>query len=344
MAKRALTPRAFIKAAEGTSFGGAYLLHGHDEYIKVETQRLAISAHVPASHRNLAVTHLIAGQTDAAQILQSAQALPMLGSQTAVIVHDAHRLASAHKSKLRESLDSVVHPTLLLFMGPAQPDKRTKFYGWFFDRGAAIACEPLSGSQAEKFARRRLDLAGKTITDSALARLLSRTGFDAGIISREAEKLELFVGAATEVGLQDVDVVTGDSSGCTPEDLISAILMANRPVALKLSRDLLAAGSDAAAIIGRLSMHFFDLKRALVSGENNPWQLARALRLPTSRAEELCRWRDQLQRGQLTFVIRQLALADGLVRSGRSEGSYVLDQLVLALAGGNSVRGPRLNY
>ena len=176
------------------------------------------------------------------------------------------------------------------------------------------------------------------------ARLLSLTGFDAGIITRETEKLELFVGAATEVEIQDVEVVTGDSSGYTPEDLILAILMGDRPVALKLSRDLRAAGSDAPAIISRLSMHFFDLKRAFVSGEKNPWQLARVLRLSSSRAEELCRWRDQLQRGQLTFVIRQLALAEGLVRSGRVEGSYVLDQLVLALAGGNSVRGQRLNY
>lgn len=342
MAKRALSPRAFIKAAEGSSFGGAYLLFGHDEYIKAETQRLAVRAHVPAEYRKLAVTHLIAGQTDAAQILQTAQALPMLGSKTAIVVHDTHRLASAHKGRLKEGLDTVVHPTLLIFLGPAQPDKRTRFYSWFFDRGSAIACEPLTGSQAESFARRRLDGAGKTITDSALARLLSLTGSDAGIIARESEKLELFVGATPEVGLQDVEVVTGDSSGHTPEDLILAILQRNPPVALKLSRDLLAAKGDAAAIISRLSMHFFDLKRAEVTKEKNPWQLAKALRLPASRAEELCQWRAELRKGQLSSAIRQLARAEGLVRSGRVEGSYVLDQLVLTLAGGNMVRGKRL--
>jgi DNA polymerase-3 subunit delta len=337
-ARRALTPRAFIKAAAGKKSGGAFLVFGHDEYIKSETVHLAVEAHVPAETRGLAVTHLVGPQTDTQEILAAASALPMLGSCTAVVVHDAHRLASAHKSRITAGLDAVVHPSLLIFVGPADPDKRTKFYKWFTDNGRAIACEPLSGKQAEAFALRRFELAGKKVAAPALARFLSRCGTDAGIIAHEAEKLALFVGDRESIDLEAVEIVTGDSAGCTVEELVEAQLAGHTRRALSLSRALVSAGLDPTGIIGRLAMHYFDLQRAAASRQKAVWKLAGQLRLPGARAEELKRWLGSCRSERIGPALAHVAYADRLARSGRVEPAFVLDQLTLTLAGTHTGR------
>jgi DNA polymerase-3 subunit delta len=335
-ARRALTPRAFIKAAAGKKFGGAFLVFGHDEYIKSETVRLAVEAFVPADTRGLAITHLVGPQADTQEILAAAAALPMLGSCTAVIVHDAQRLAAAHKSRITAGLAAVAHPSLLIFVGPAEPDRRTKFYKWFTDSGRAIACEPLTGKQAEAFAQRRFELAGKQIAVPALARFLSRCGTDAGVIAHEAEKLALFVGDRQSIDLEAVETVTGDSAGCTVEELVEAQLADQPRRALALSRALVSAGQDPAGIIGRLAVHYFDLQRAAASGQKAVWKLASQLRLPGARAEELKRWLGSCRRERIGPALAHVAYADRLARSGRVEPAFVLDQLTLTLAGADA--------
>jgi len=328
-----LTPRAFIKAAVQKNFGGTYLVYGPDEYIKKETIRLAIRAYLGDGQTEFGVTHLVASQTDAQEILACADSVPMLGSRAVVVVFDVQKLAAAHKTRLTKSWSHLTSSNLLILAGPAEPDLRTKFYKWFIDAGQYIACEPLSPTQAETFARKRMEEHDTSITDSALAHLLTLTGQEAGVIAREAEKLSLYVGTGNEVGLEAVDIVAGHSAGCTAEDLVSALLGGDRSRCLSISRRLLESGMDAASVIGRLAMHFFDLQRAAHAGTTQSWRLASALRLPRSRAEQLSHWLGSASKNRIEGALEHLARADRLVRSGRTDPLAVCDQLVLTLAG-----------
>lgn len=334
--KRALIPRTFIKRAGEKKAGGAYILYGPETYIKSETARLAVEAHVPASERTYSVTHLVAGQTDASEILAAAQAIPLLGNRTAVVVHDAHRLAAAHKTKLTPALEKIASPTLLILIGPDELDKRTKFYKWFADAGRHVVCDALDEAQAAQFAKREIGQEGKTITPDALATLVAYAGPDAGTLARESEKLATYVGEREEINKDDVDTVTGHSRGSHVEEWITAQLKSDLPQTVALLRKLLESGSDPASLVGRLAMHYFDLYRALLSGERIPYKLAGAIRVPTVRAEQLCAWAALTEPRRVQRAIEHIADADQLVKSGRSDPVGVTDALAIALAGGNN--------
>jgi DNA polymerase III delta subunit len=254
----------------------------------------------------------------------------MLSPRSAVIVHDLHKLAAAHKARLTGCLGAIPKSCMLLCVGPEEPDRRTKLYQWFTESGRDVACDPLSPSQAETFARRRLEELGTTADAGALARLLSVAGADAGTLARETEKLSLYAGAA--VTAHDVDVVAGLAVGCTAEDLMVSLLSGRPAEALAQSRTLRRAGLEAGSLIGRLCGHFFDLRRAAAFGSRQHWQLAGALRVSRRRAEELLAWLGDTRPALVDRALEHLARAEALARSGRADADLVADQVVLATA------------
>ena len=330
-AAKALTPKAFIKAAASKQFGGVYLLWGEDEYIKAETARRTVEAYVPKSERSFAVSHLVGGQTDAAEILAAAQAVPLLGNRTAVVVHDASRLAAAHKTRLATAFDRIEAPALLLLIGPDQLDKRTKFYKWFADAGRAVACHPLTPAHADPYVEKCLADLGATISSDGKAMLLAHVGPDAGRLKHETAKLVLYAAPRQEITRDDVAEVTGESREFAVEALIDAQLGRDLPRALHVARGLVTAGSDAASLIGRLIMHYFDLLRVLKAGPAPPWKLAGALRMPTARVEQLSLWAKIADVERVGRVLEHLADADLLVKSGRADPVLVFDGLCIAL-------------
>lgn len=330
VAARRLSPRAFVKSASEHKTGGAWLVFGLDDYVKTETVRQAARAFTQGSPSQLAITHLVGSQTDVQEILDSALAVPMLSPRSAVIVHDLHKLASAHKAKLPSRLDLVPDTCLLLFVGPDEPDRRTKLYQWFADTSREVQCDPLTSGQAELFAKRKLEELGTKFDDAAITRLLSRAGSDAGTLVRETEKLSLFAGE--RITAADVDVVSGLTVGCTPEELLTSLLAGDSALALSRSRTLRLAGMEAGSLLGRLGGHFFDLRRAALAGSRQSWQLASSLRVSKRRAEELSAWLGTVRPAALVTALEHLARAESLVRSGRADSDLVCDQTMLALA------------
>lgn len=327
---RRLTPRAFVKLASEHKIGGAWMVYGSDEYVKTETVRMAARAFTQGGLPQLSITHLVGPETDPQEILAAALAVPMLSPRSAVIVHDLHRLASAHKAKLPERLDFVPDSCTLIFVGPEEPDRRTKLYQWFADTSRDVACDPLSPAQAESFARRHFEAQGATADPVAVARLLALAGPDAGRLARETEKLSLYAGA--QVTAADVDVVAGESVGCTIEDLMQRLLAGDAPGALAHARALRRAGMDAGALLGKLCGHFFDLRRVASAATKQSGALAGALRMPRWRALELLEWSKLASRHTLGPALEHLARAESLVRSGRADTDMVCDQTILALA------------
>lgn len=330
-AAKAPTPKAFIKAAASKQFGGAYLLWGEDEFIKAETARRAVESFVPKSERSFAVSHLVGGQTDAAEIIAAAQAVPLLGNSTAVVVHDASRLAAAHKTRLAAAFDRIASPALLLLIGPDQLDKRTRFYKWFVDAGRAVPCHPLTPAHADSYLEKCLADLDATISSDGKALLLAHVGPDAGRLSQEATKLALYAAPRQNITREDVAEVTGQSREFAVEALVEAQLNRDLPAAMHMARGLVTAGSDAASLIGRLIMHYFDLLRMLKAGPAPPWKLAGTLRMPTSRVEQLAAWAGIADLERVRRTLEHLADADLLVKSGRADPVLVFDGLCIAL-------------
>lgn len=330
MAAKHLSPKAFVSHASGPK-GGAWLVYGVDEYIKTETARLATRAFIGASDPRFAVTHLVGGQTDADEIMERARVVPMLGEKSAVVVHELHKLAPTHKTRLATLLESVPDSCLLICQGPAEPDRRTRIYQWFMEAGRDVACDPLTPAQAEAFARRRLEEHGASASADVLARLLSRTGQDAGMIARETEKLALFCeGVVTS---EAVDIVAGLAAGCTPEDLVKSLVQGRMPESLAQARRMREAGMDAISLVGKLSGHLFDLRRAAGSRARQSGPLSGALRVSRLRAEELLSWLSNGPAEHFERALQDVAQADRLMRSGTADADLVCDQLILSLAG-----------
>jgi DNA polymerase-3 subunit delta len=158
-----------------------------------------------------------------ARLREALQTLPFFGDGKAVWLKDCNfladeRTASAQAvtetlAELAQELKEFKWGSVRLLISAGKVDKRKVFYKALDKIGAV---ETFSGwsvddrdwtDQAEVWARQAIREQKKTISDEALAQLVSYVGPHAQQLANEVEKLCLYAGAHEEIELADVDSV-----------------------------------------------------------------------------------------------------------------------------------------
>lgn len=155
-----------------------------------------------------------------ARLRESLQTLPFFGSGKVVWLQNCNflgeeRTASSQAvteslAQLANELKSFNFENVRLLISAGKVDKRKVFFktldkigqvevhaGWSLDNRDWA-------DQAEAWARRALSSRGKSISEEALAELISRVGPNARQLDNEIEKVSLYVGDRAEVTYEDV--------------------------------------------------------------------------------------------------------------------------------------------
>lgn len=181
---------------------------------------------------------------------------------------------------------------------------------------------------------------GVRMDQDAARELIDSLGADMMLVSRELEKLILYVGEKRQITLGDVETMVLAAKQRSLYELTDAISAKDKPRALAVLGALLSTTEGEEAAIGHLYMLARTFRQMLVILEKNVrdsrtiWQaLWQGFRVPPFAAEDIIRQaRRYKSRRELTRALRLIARADLQLRSNPPSKRIVLEQLVIHLA------------
>ncbi|MGH9570450.1 MAG: DNA polymerase III subunit delta [Candidatus Angelobacter sp.] len=179
-----------------------------------------------------------------------------------------------------------------------------------------------------------------TIHQDAARELIDALGADMMLVSRELEKLILYVGEKKQITLGDVETMVLAAKQRSLYELTDAISAKDKARALAVLDALLSTSEGEDAAIGHIYMLARTFRQMLVILEKNVrdsraiWQaLWQGFRVPPFAAEDLIRQaRRYKSRRELARALKLVARADLQLRSNPPSKRLVLEQLVMQLA------------
>jgi DNA polymerase-3 subunit delta len=178
------------------------------------------------------------------------------------------------------------------------------------------------------------------IDQDAARELVDALGADMMMVSRELEKLVLYVNEKKRITLGDVETLVLAAKQRSLYELTEAISQKDKTRALSVLDAVLSSGDGEDAAIGHLYLLARTFRQMLVILEKNVrdvraiWQvLWQGFRLPPFAAEDIIRQaRRYKSRRELTRALKLIARADMALRSNPPSKRLVLEQLVMQLA------------
>ncbi len=186
------------------------------------------------------------------------------------------------------------------------------------------------------------------VDQDAARELMDALGADLMMVSRELEKLILYVGEKKQITLGDVETMVLAAKQRSLYELTDAISAKDKARALAVLDAVLSSGDGDEAAIGHLYMLARTFRQILVILEKNVrdsraiWQaLWQGFRVPPFAAEDVIRQaRRYKSRRELTRALKLIARADMALRSNPPSKRLVLEQLVMQLTAEPKLTAP----
>ncbi len=188
--------------------GGAFYLHGEDEFRKEEIVRALIDAHLDPATRDFNLDPLRGTEVDPETLASVLATPPMMAEWRVVVLREVEGLASsAHARDVLVKTASSPPPGLALIMSCTPPQgSRAKLYKDLAKAARSVELQPLSPDDVPGWilARARERHALDVDIDAARA-LGAAIGSNLGVLARELEKLADYVGERGTVTVRDVE-------------------------------------------------------------------------------------------------------------------------------------------
>lgn len=324
--------RAIDDAAKGKVLP-VYVIHGSERLLVTRAVEALRKATVGGGPRGLAEDHYEAGEIKPARVLDTARSLPMMSKWRFVLVRSLGDWKADELEQLLPYIDKPTPSTVLVLLAD-KLDGRTRFATTLKKKGVLFAADPPAERDLVPWVEAEAKRRGASFSQGAAASLVLTIGADLGALSDALDRLQLFASgrAITE---QDVDQTVAPLREASTFDLPEAVADKNLPRALGLVHQLgkqREAGLLVLAMVARQVRILSRARDALDRGED----LGSVLRLPPfivgKVAQQARRWTGP----QLARALRICARADARFKSGggRDREARLLEELVLALAGG----------
>lgn len=322
-----------IERAEQRRFGPVTLLVG--------TERLFIDRAVAALRRASVgegdpwnEESFQAKSASAAQIVDAARTLPMLGGMRFVLVRGLHELADKEHERLGEYFAAPVDSCCMVLTAD-KLDGRSKLMKLAKQRDYLCEVQPLKPGAMRSFAAREAQRRQMRIDDAAVAALVDSVGTDVATLDDALERLSLYVGPNQPITVAAVEACVSRVRVESIWSLVDAVSARDRRTALRAAASLLDDREPPLRILSLLSRQLRLLgraKQALDAGAS-PDAAAAAAGAPPFKARELATAARRMNLQQLSRAFRVLCEADLVQKGGKCPPDVALEATVLALTG-----------
>lgn len=188
--------------------GGAFYLHGEDEFRKDEVARAIVDVHLDPATRDFNFDPLRGTEVDAETLASVLGTPPMMAEWRVVVLREVEGLASS--ARVRDILMQFVAkppPGLALILSCTVPQgSKAKFYKDLARTARSLEFQPITAADVPGWlmgrARERF---GVELEMDAAQALGSAIGANLGVLTQELEKLKNFVGDRERIAVADVE-------------------------------------------------------------------------------------------------------------------------------------------
>lgn len=251
------------------SLGGAFYLHGEDEFRKEEALRALIADHLDPATRDFNLDPLRGTEVDPETLASVLATPPMMAEWRVVVLREVEGLAGSKTA--RDALLSVVAsppPGLALLMSCTVPSgSKAKFYGDLAKLARSTEFRAVTDADVPGWLMSRAKSEhGVEVDGDAAQALGAAIGVNLGILAQELDKLTGFVGERRRITLADVEAA-GTRLPVQDRwkwlDLVGSRRLdeARRTLAV-----LLGQGESAVGLVIALTTHFLRLGVAVGQG------------------------------------------------------------------------------
>lgn len=323
-----------IADAEQGHHGAVHLIVGAERFFvdrAVEALRLAALGGDDIGF-NEEVFHGKSG--NARRIVEAARTLPMMANTRFVLVRGVDQLAAAEAEMLADYLQEP-SPTTCLVMAGDKLDGRQKLAK--LAKKHKVLCEspPLKPSGLRSFVSAECKRRGLSLKPDAAAALVDAVGADLPALDDALERLSLYVGESSTIGLDAVEACISRVRVESIWALVDAVGMRDRKTALKAAASLLADREPPLRILAMVArqLRIVARMRSALVGGMNPAEATRAAGAPPFKSRELTSAAKRFKPDQLTRAFTVLAEADVALKGSKRPPSTVLEGAILSLTG-----------
>jgi DNA polymerase III subunit delta len=348
----------FVSEVAGGKLRPAYIFVGDEVFFRDQCRQALLEHLVPADLRDFSLHDLDLGETSVAELIDRARTPSLMAPFQVFFVRgvktlygrgshaDAFAAIEAYVKDPNPAAvvifvaDHISIPADVRRMELQDRDRFERIRETLGEFCAMVELARVEESDGVRWIVEHARQEGVTIDPDAARELVDSLGADMMMVSRELEKLILYVGEKKQIALGDVETLVLAAKQRSLYELTDAISAKDKPRALAVLHALLSSGDGDDAAIGHLYMLARTFRQMLVILEKGVrdsrtiWQaLWQGFRVPPFAAEDIIRQaRRYKSRGELTRAIRLVARADLALRSNPPSKRLVLEQLVIQLA------------
>lgn len=188
--------------------GGAFYLHGDDQFRKEAAVRALVEAHIDEGTRDFNLDLLRGGEVTPETLASVLATPPMMAEWRVVVLREVEGLAaSKHARDVLSAVAADPPPGLALIMSCTVPKgSKAKFYSELARHAQAVEFKEITADDVPGWLMDRAqEVHGVEIEVGAARALGAAIGPNLGVLAKELEKLTDFVGARRRITVQDVD-------------------------------------------------------------------------------------------------------------------------------------------
>lgn len=247
-----------IKDIKNREFKRSYLLYGEEDYLKNFYRDKLVNTITDGDTMNY--SRYSGKGIDANEVIDFAETMPFFADYRVILMENTGMFKSGG-DELAQYIEKTPVTTVFIFV-ESEVDKRNKLFKAVSKCGYVSEMRRQSEDALVSWAAGMLAKDNKKITRETMLYILSKTGTDMEILSKEIEKLICYVGENEVITKEDVDAVCITRISVRIFDMIDAISAKNQKKTLDLYYDLLASKEPPMRILFMLSRQFNNMLQA----------------------------------------------------------------------------------
>lgn len=263
-------------------------------------------------------------------LFEEASAMSLFSSQRLLEVRIPNGKPSDKGSVLKELAENPSPDNILLIICPRLDSKtqKTAWYKAIEKQGIVLPIWPIERNQYAGWLKRRLQIAGLTASQDALAALVQHTEGNLLAAVQEIEKLRLV--GISDLTLEIVDEAIGDSARFDAFTLADACLAGQQADAVRMLSHLKAEGTEPLSMLGAITRKIRQLIALYGTMGKDQADAFRSQGIWPKQQPLYKKSLSRMSLSQLQSLLEQAYRVDAAVKGDGNDAWLIMSELVVA--------------
>jgi DNA polymerase III subunit delta len=330
------------KKIENKQFASIYLLYGKESFLINETQQKIVGQAVSEEEMDFNFSAYDLEETPVETAIEDAETFPFMGERRVVVLHNPVFL-TAEKTKekvehnikkFEQYLSSPSPYTILVLSAPYEKlDERKKITKALKKQAEVLEAKKLNERELRTWVRERAAANMVQIDEGAIDLLLALAGTNLMMLTKEIDKLSLYVSDTSRIDESVVESLTARSLEQNIFALVEKVVQRKTEEALRIYYDLLKQNEEPIKILAVLSGQFrliYQVKELARRGYGQQ-KIAGFLRVHPFRVKLAAGQAKHFSDEQLSTIIELLSQGDYEMKTGRQKKEMIIELFLFKL-------------